>query len=98
MGSVLDTLREVSQAQWNGEEPPVDDSEDPVAPWRRSLGSLAEYASRFQDDPEHRLDPFAEDVSFPAVFKALHGLANQLGLSVLNEALAYHLVLRAVAR
>ena len=41
--------------------------------------------------------PFSDDPVFSALFKAFHGVANQLGVDLLNEALVYHVLFRAVA-
>lgn len=70
---------------------------DGGTPWGTALAALAAYVSRFRDEPDYRLDPFAPDVVFNPVFKAYHNLANQLGLKMLDEAFAHHLLLRAAA-
>jgi hypothetical protein len=85
----------LAEREWNGTSGTEDTTENPQAAWRRSLADLFQYASRFQGDPEYRLDPFADDAVFPSLFKVFHGFANQLGLSVLDEAFAHHLLLQA---
>lgn len=97
MGSALDPLREVVAARWSADGG-VYEPEGIDAAWQRSVGALVEYASQFQDDPDYRLDPFATQVSFSPVFKVLHGISNQVGLNMLNEALTYHLLLHSVAQ
>jgi Lantibiotic biosynthesis dehydratase C-term len=65
--------------------------------WGRSLRDLAEYADPLCRDLQHDIDPFAESPLFPALFKAFHGLANQVGLDAFNEAFAYHLLISLTA-
>lgn len=89
MGASLGALRDAALMTW--------DTPDPEEPWQRSLAELAGYVSRFRGDPGYRLDPFSEDPVFTPVFKVFHGMANQLGLGMLPEALTHHLLLRAVA-
>jgi hypothetical protein len=87
MGSFPDSLRNLAEKEWNGA-----DGEDA---WRSSLADLYRYVAQFRGDPEYRLDPFAEDAVFPVLFKVFHGLANQLGIGLLDEAFAHHLLLAA---
>ncbi|HEV7507433.1 MAG TPA: lantibiotic dehydratase C-terminal domain-containing protein [Thermoanaerobaculia bacterium] len=92
-GEALAILRQSAAAQWEG--PTL--AEDPLtAGWRGSLSRLARYVEAFGEDPNYNLDPFAPEPSFPVLFKAFHGLANQLGLDRLNEAYAHHLLLHAI--
>ena len=65
--------------------------------WCRWLESLRGYLVRSCQSPGHHIDPFAEDRTFPCIFKALHGFANQLGVDPLNEAFVYHLSLSPIA-
>jgi hypothetical protein len=65
--------------------------------WSRALLALAEYVSPICGDQEHDIDPFAESPLFPPLFKAFHGMANQLGLDALNEAFPYHLLISLTA-
>jgi hypothetical protein len=90
MGASLGALRDAALATW-GAPPDRDDR------WQRALAELAGYVSRFRGNLDYRLDPFSEDPVFTPVFKVFHGMANQLGLGMLPEALTHHLLLRAVA-
>jgi hypothetical protein len=63
--------------------------------WEEAAAALAGYLARFRGDPAYHVDPFTDDPVFPALFKAFHGLANQLGVDMRNEAFVHHLVLRA---
>ncbi|HLL81907.1 MAG TPA: lantibiotic dehydratase C-terminal domain-containing protein [Longimicrobium sp.] len=63
--------------------------------WNGTLAALAAYVRAFEGDPAYRVDPFAADPLFPPVFKVFHGVANQLGLSPVNEAFVHHLLLQA---
>lgn len=86
-GAAVERIRGLAEAGWG----------QGATPWETALASLAEYTRSFQGRPEHRTDPFTRDVSFPPVFKALHGLANQVGVRPLQEAYVHHLVLTAAA-
>jgi hypothetical protein len=92
MGAALDPLRATAAATLGGELAGLDDDA-----WRGAVRGLFGYVAGFRDDPAYLLDPFATDVAFSPLFKAFHGIANQLGLTMLNEGLAYHLLLRATA-
>jgi hypothetical protein len=63
--------------------------------WEHAVASLAAFVSAFRGRDGYDVDPFSADPVFPAVFKALHGLANQLGVDMRNEAFVHHLLLRA---
>jgi len=94
MASALEPLRSAAEATL---ETPLQEALDPAdARWREAVGDLTLYLRRFAGDPAYELDTFAADVTFSPLFKVFHGLANQLGLNMLNEALAHHLLLRAV--
>lgn len=72
--------------------------ETPTEPlWVCSLRALVRHLEPFDGDPRCRLDPFASGPLWPALLKIFHVVANQLGLNVLNEGLAHHLLLRASA-
>jgi hypothetical protein len=66
--------------------------ESTFGPWFLALRDLGEYIGPVCCNPDYHVDPFAEKPIFPALFKAFHGFANQLGLDPLNEAYAYHLL------
>jgi hypothetical protein len=63
--------------------------------WEHAVASLAAHVSGYRGTPGSDVDPFSADPVFPAVFKAFHGLANQLGVDMRNEAFVHHLLLRA---
>ena len=65
------------------------------AAWCESLTALRSFLDPLTGDPDYDLDPFANGPVFPALFKVFQGIANPLGISPLNEALAHHLLLRA---
>lgn len=88
LGAAVHPIRTLAEAEWNGGDPLEN-------PWRTSLSDLLDYISPFANDPDYRLDPFAPDPVFAPLFKAFHGLGNQLGLPVADEAFAHHLLLRA---
>jgi hypothetical protein len=62
------------------------------AAWGRALRDLFDYLNPQCATLCQRLDPFAELPIFPLLFKVFHGLANQIGLSHLNEAFLHHLL------
>ena len=63
----------------------------------RPFSALADWVrDAARQQPTCYVDPFASDAAFPALFKALHGAGNQLGLQPVGEALAYHLLTRAL--
>lgn len=95
MEDALGTLSASVRALWSD---PPDTGFDPDDPWQlygRALRELADHSRRIATSDRYDVDPFAPRRYFPPLFKALHGLANQLGLSMLDEAFAYHLLLRA---
>jgi hypothetical protein len=91
MGSALDPIRTLAQ---NGGDI---DLKGMDRDWRRSLAELLEYVTPFSGNPAYQLDPYATDPAFSPLFKVFHGLGNQLGLSMADEAFAHHLLLRASA-
>jgi hypothetical protein len=96
-----------ARAQWrlaqaDGDNAPAAPSRQPdggrdTSAWRRALCELIRYIAPLCSDSRCPLDPYATDPVFPALFKVFHGSANQLGLNMLDEALAHHLLLRATA-
>jgi hypothetical protein len=71
-------------------------AQPPVGPWPDALREFASYISGFQGRNEYDLDPFTDDVTFPPIFKMLHGLANQIGMPPLQEAFVHHLLLSSM--
>ena len=96
LGPAQATLQATADAQWRRD---ADDSADrgSEGAFRASLRDLCGYVGCFADRRDCLIDPFAPDPVFPALFKALHGLANQLGLKPSDESFAYHLLLRLSA-
>jgi hypothetical protein len=94
MGTFPASLRTLAEKEWGGVGG-EGTGEDTDAAWRSSIADLFLYVSRFRGDPEYHLDPFAEDAGFPVLFKVFHGLANQLGVGLLDEIFAHHLLLGA---
>lgn len=68
---------------------------NPQAIFSWSLLALVDHVALICGDPRYHIDPMAPDPVFPALFKVLHALANQLGLKILVEAFAYDLLLSA---
>ncbi len=64
--------------------------------WRHALAELWQYARFLCKSPNYHIDSFASDPAFACIFKVLHGLGNQLGITPLDEAFVHHLLLRAV--
>jgi hypothetical protein len=61
--------------------------------WQSSLKQLADYLSTLVSDPIYHIDPHARKPQYAVWFKILHGTANQIGLLLLDEALAHHILL-----
>lgn len=97
-GAPLEPLRKRALGQWLEEKTTEPGPETPQVSLRRAVADLASYVRPFRGDPDYQMDPFSCNPIFTAGFKVLHGIANQLGLDLLNEALTYQLVLRATAK
>lgn len=65
--------------------------------WGASLAELAAYLEPRRGEGAFRPDPFTEEPAWPSLFKAFHGLANQLGVDMRNEAYVHHLLLATAA-
>lgn len=65
------------------------------AAWCSSLTELRSFLDPLNRDLGFDVDPFAEGLLFPTLFKVFQGVANPLGVSPLNEALTHDLLLRA---
>lgn len=97
----LQTIERVVATQWSTESvqgrgtrsPGAAPAPAPGDAWHRVIDDLVRHVPTLADQPDFLVDPFALDPAFPAVFKVLHGLANQLGLTPLNESFAHHLIL-----
>jgi len=96
MEKTLDFLRRTAGEQWDrgGRE---DEASHAAASWRHSLRDLYLHVQNLCTSPEYHVDPFAGDPTFTPLFKVLHGLGNQLGLLMLDEALGYHILLVATS-
>ena len=87
-------LSAIAAERWNTAEAPRGDSAE-----ERFGASLAELIAHMEQFREiESVDPFTDDPAFPALFKAVHGLANQLGMTPVTEAFVHHLLLSAVER
>jgi lantibiotic biosynthesis dehydratase-like protein len=64
--------------------------------WRHALAEFWQHARFLCKSPNYHIDSFASDPAFACIFKVLHGLGNQLGITPLDEAFVHHLLLRAV--
>ena len=92
--SALEPLRARIAEQWR---PGAEAGLPEVEAWRSSLSDLRAYVEPLAAQPGYRLDPFAANPAFAPYFKVLHGMANQVGLNMLNEAFTHHLLLQASA-
>jgi len=90
LGREADGLAETARARWDGDGESWDAD---FEAWSSALAELAGYVASICGGRAYHIDPFAESSLFPPIFKALHGFANQLGLTPLNEAFAHHLLL-----
>jgi hypothetical protein len=97
MGAAVKQLGELLTTERGGDVDGGDAVDDTESLWRNSLTGLALHLQGFRERPAYRTDPFAPDPRMPPVFKVFHGVANQLGLPPLEEALAHHLMLKAAA-
>ena len=93
MAALLAPVQEWAEAEWRSPAGQAGAGQADDAAWRSSLLDLCRYVSQFREDPEYRLDPFAEDALFPVLFKVFHGFANQLGVNSLEEAFLHHALL-----
>lgn len=93
--SGFEPLGETASRLWTAGVSPVWDED--LAAWREAVGELAGYVMTVCRDLAHRIDPFAAEPIFPPIFKAFHGMANQVGLTPLDEAFSYHLLLALTA-
>lgn len=89
--SVPGSLRGAMESQIEKREPDV-----PEDRWQRSVLELRSFLDTRGNELEYDPDPFTRGFLFPAFFQLFHHLANQLGLKALDEAFAYHLMLRAL--
>lgn len=65
--------------------------------WEKGLRELWSWLAELCRDPAYAaIDPYAERPAQLPLFKVVHGTANALGLNLLEEALAHHLLLCAL--
>lgn len=83
-------------AQLSDEEWARNSGAQEVEPWLRTFAALSAYTQSFAGSGEHQIDPFTTNVNFPPLFKMLHGMANQFGVTPLHEAYVHHLLIKAV--
>ncbi|HEX2080628.1 MAG TPA: lantibiotic dehydratase C-terminal domain-containing protein [Longimicrobium sp.] len=89
--ATVQQLARTAAAHWGPSSAPAGDATD--ARWRGAIAELSDWSEVLRAQPS--LDPYTERRAFPLVFKALHAVANQAGLDLVNEAFLYHLVGRA---
>jgi hypothetical protein len=92
VGATVQQLARMAAAQWNPSPAPAGKEMD--TRWREAVAELSAWSEALRAQPS--LDPHTEQRAFPLVFKALHAVANQAGLDMMNEAFLYHLVGRGV--
>lgn len=92
MRPAVEQLHRTTALQWGSAPPAGDDTA--TGRWRRAAAEICAFAAPFRHDADRLGDPFTRDAAFPLVFKAFHGVANQVGLNLLNEAFLHHLLLR----
>jgi hypothetical protein len=96
MQAGVDRLRHVATARWGAPGGAVSSAGIEGA-WSEAVAELCAHCAAMRGRIPEPLDPFGADPVFPPLFKALHGVANQVGLDMLNEAFVHHLMLRVVA-
>ncbi|MBV9107993.1 MAG: hypothetical protein JO306_01135 [Gemmatimonadetes bacterium] len=95
MSAATEQVRRTAAALWD--VPDAAPASEGEAAWCAAVSALAGYLDGLRGDPVYDVDPFAGNAVFPPVFKAFHGLANQAGVGMLDEAFLHHLLLRATA-
>jgi hypothetical protein len=88
MGAGIGPVERTLQRVWDAAR------ENPIG---GPLRDLADYLETFRGDPAYQLDPFTDEPAFTGVFKALHSVANQVGLPMPEEAFTHHLLLHVRA-
>src|SRR4029077_16717791 len=71
-------------------------SDVPLVRWQAAVSQLESYW-RCSAIGLRVFGPFAPDAMFPVLFRLFHSLANGLGVTPLNEGIAYHLLLASVS-
>jgi hypothetical protein len=83
-------------ARWDG-DPLAAPASEAEARWRDALRAFFAWLEPLRTDARRPAVPFTDDATFSPVFKVFHGLANQLGLDMLNEGLVHHILRHALA-
>jgi len=93
LGPGLEAYRKAAESQWarSGEGAPPREEADGL--WQEAVRTLHGVVAPFARNPAYRVDPFAPELMYSALFKVLHTLGNQLGLKPADEAFAHHLLL-----
>ena len=94
MESSFQMLKALARERWE-QGRHAESAEDSEAAWGRALVRLHGYVAPLCQNPDFHLDPFSPDPAFAPLFKAIHGLANHLGIGLPDEAFAHHLLLLA---
>ena len=89
----LSRMQSIMQ-DWN----PNAAEDDECALLRQRARELYSYIVRFRTDPGPQLDPYAPDQVYLPIFKCLHGVGNQIGLPMSQEAQVFHLLASAASR
>lgn len=92
--ATVQQLARTAAAHWGPSAASAGNETD--ARWRGAVAALSEWSEGLRAEPS--VDPYTEHRAFPLVFKALHAVANQAGLDMVNEAFLYHLAGRAAER
>lgn len=92
LGAGVEQIGRAAAAEW-AQDPAATRADD----WGATLARLAAYLAPLRGDAAFEVDPFTDHPVFPPLFKVMHGLANTLGVGMLDEAFTHHLVLRAAA-
>lgn len=89
MAARMESLQRLLEREWREDGPSVETA------WRRSRTELLRHGRALCRSVDYHIDPFASDPAFVCQFKVLHSVANQLGVSMLDEAFVHHMLLRA---
>lgn len=88
MGAAAEQVGHAAIAQWEHGA-----AEAGATAWGAASAELARYVSPFQGKAAYDMDPFTDNPLFPPLFKLFHGLANTLGIGMLDEGFTHHLLL-----
>jgi len=80
------------------QEGEADFEEDESAELRSALQAFFAHVRGYRERTEYDLDPYTPDFAFLPLFKVLHGMANQVGVPILNELYTYQILVRAAER